>query len=84
MKGSQGETIIAETLAIWRQNRGRAAERSSSKEMTEDVQSMHGPHGTSKARREPPWPEGADLETRIAYGRMLVGSYGLWLTISFS
>ena len=32
---------------------------------------------------EPPWPEGADLEARIAYESVLMDGYGLWLTISF-
>ena len=47
----------------------------------EGVQSTPDPQGMSKASWEPPWPESADLETRMAYGRALMGGYGLWLTM---
>jgi hypothetical protein len=87
--GTPGEVIIAESLAQKRKNQERAARgdpaksvESSSEEIEDEDVQMSGPRGMTKADWEPPWPDGADLETRMAYGRALMDGYGWWLTVS--
>jgi hypothetical protein len=79
-KGSRGEAMIAGLLEQRQRNRARAARGGAAKVVEssseiKDVQTS-GPRGTKNASWEP-WPEGADLETRMAYGRALMGGYGL-------
>ena len=88
-KGSPGEKIYAEAVAYGRQNPVRGArpdptstiERSSSEEaemdVGEDVQSLR-----RIAAVRLPWPEDADLETRMAIGRALMSGHGLFLVLS--
>ena len=88
-KGSPGEKIYAEAVAYGRQNPVRGArpdptgtiERSSREEMDvgEDVQSLRG-----VAAVRLPWPEDADLETRMAIGRALMSGHGLLRVLSLS
>jgi hypothetical protein len=85
-EGSRGEAMIAELLDQRRRNQARAAKadpmqsvgmRSGEETEDEDMQGMSDPHGMTRE----PWPDGADLETRMAYGRALMDGYGLWLTL---
>jgi hypothetical protein len=80
-KGSQGDKILAEEMARRRRNQARAARGDPATSSSEDIEDedvqMSGPHGITKASWEPPWPDGADLETRMAYGRALMDGYGL-------
>jgi hypothetical protein len=91
-KGSKGEEIIAQAMARRRRNPGRGARSDPAKsvEMTsseenggEDVGNISSPQGMTKASWKLPWPDGADLETRMAYGRALMDGYGLWTTFRF-
>src|SRR5258708_1833464 len=87
-KGSRGEKYIARA-ALRRRNPVRGArpdptgtiERSSREEMDvgEDVQSLRG-----VAAVRLPWPEDADLETRMAIGRALMSGHGLLRVLSLS
>lgn len=64
---------------------GEARQTGSAVEIQEGLRTildMYDPQGISKASRQLQWPEDADLETRMAYGRALMDRYGLWLTIS--
>jgi len=80
-KGSQGEAIHAQRMAR-RHKRGRVpkpdpTETIEGSSSWEEVKGR-GPSAvqkTSKLRWQPPWPEGADLETRMAYGRALMSGY---------
>jgi hypothetical protein len=67
--GTVGEKMIAQAIALNRKSYGEETE-------DEDVQ-LSGPRKMRKARWVPPWPKGADLETRKAYGRAMMGGYGL-------
>jgi hypothetical protein len=84
-EGSPGEAIMAELLNRKRRNLGRAARpdpmkcvetSSSGQSEDEDMQGVSGPQEMTKASWEP-WPDGADLETRMAYGSALMDGYGL-------
>jgi hypothetical protein len=68
-KGSEGESILADFVALQNQSAlpDIASENSFGMAFVEDV---------PKARWDLPWPPQCDLETRMAYARALMDSYG--------
>lgn len=87
-KGSHGEKVLAQIIAHRLQNPGRFArpnpkkniERSSSDESEMDVRKDPlASSATPKVYRGTPWPEDADMETRMAIGRSLMSGHGLFL-----
>jgi len=63
---------------------GKPTKGSAGEVISAELQALRGPRGKStKGRRELPWPKDADLQTRMAYGRALMDSYGSWPTILF-
>ena len=74
-KGSHGEEALAQRIARRRQNPGRYA---SNTVVGKDTLTLSGGRAARKAYR-PPWPEDADLETRMAIGRAMMCGHGLYL-----
>ncbi len=93
-KGSQGEKLLAEELASTRKNLARGARPDRTKAMessfSEEAE-MDAGEGAAFLRsvndmrsRASPWPEDADLETRMAIGRALMSDHCSFLVLSLS
>ena len=88
-KGPHRERVLAQIIAHRRQNPGRFArpnpekniERSSGDDVRKDPLTSS---AMPKAYRRTPWPEDADIETRMAIGRSLMSGHGLFLFSSIS
>ncbi len=94
-KGSPGEKIYAKSQAWAWQNLAQGMRpdhmktiEGSSKEaemdMGEDAWFLDSVKAIRCGRQAPPWPEDADLETRMAIGRALMSGHGLFLVLSLS
>jgi hypothetical protein len=93
--GSRGEAIIADVVATRRRHQESASNLRSETVMSikegtsqqgedEDVQNPSDVRTTSRRRRQLPWPADADLETRMAYGRVLMSGHGELFFASYS
>lgn len=90
-KGSRGGKAMAKRPAGRRQNPPRTERpdptESGEESMTVDDQEMQIPsdsHVVSSHRSRPRWLAGADLETRMAYGRALMSGHGMLHFLSCS